>query len=38
MKKRHREERERAKVYLRTLQHDNEVLFLTKLREYDLVW
>lgn len=38
MRKRHREERERAKVYIRTLQYDNEVLFLTKLHEYNLIW
>lgn len=38
VKKRHREERDRARVYIRSLQYDNEVLFVLKMKKAGLVW
>lgn len=38
LRNRHAEERQRAKVYLETLQHDNEVLLILKMRQYKLLW
>lgn len=38
LRKRHAEEREVAKTYLNTLQHDNEVLLIRKMRQYRLLW
>jgi hypothetical protein len=38
LRRRHAEEREKAKLYLETLQHDNEVLLILKMRQRRLLW
>lgn len=38
LRNRHAEERQKAKMYLETLQHDNEVLLILKMRQRRLLW
>lgn len=38
LRSRHAEERQKAKMYLETLQHDNEVLLILKMRQRRLLW
>lgn len=38
LRARHAEEREKARVYIETLQHDNEVLLILKMRQRKLLW
>jgi hypothetical protein len=38
LRRRHGEEREAARRYLETLQHDNEVLLILKMKQRKLLW
>ena len=38
LRNRHAEERQKSKVYIETLQHDNEVLLILKMRQRKLLW
>ena len=38
LRNRHAEERQKAKLYIETLQHDNEVLLIHKMRQRRLLW
>lgn len=38
VKQMHNEERHKFRIYLRTTQYDSEVMFIKKMREYELLW